>query len=69
MLVLSRKRQEVICIGPNIFVTVLAMQGGKVRLGFDAPRDVPIVRAELQERGSFEETRTLPSSKSSADGG
>jgi carbon storage regulator len=49
MLVLSRKTNEVICIGPNIYVTVLAIEGGRVRLGVDAPRDVPILRAELQE--------------------
>ena len=49
MLVLSRKTNEVICIGPNIYVTVLAIQGGRVRLGIEAPQDVPIRRAELQE--------------------
>jgi carbon storage regulator len=49
MLVLSRKANEVICIGPDTYITVLAIQGGKVRLGIEAPRDVPIRRAELQE--------------------
>ena len=49
MLVLSRKTNEAICIGPNMYVTVLAIQGAKVRLGIEAPRDVPIRRAELQE--------------------
>ena len=51
MLVLSRKRMEVIRIGRNIQVTVLAIEGGKVRLGLDAPRDVPIHRAELENWG------------------
>ena len=47
MLVLSRKTQEVICIGPDIFINVLTVQGGKVRLGIEAPQEVRILRAEL----------------------
>ena len=48
MLVLSRKKDEVICIGPGISINVLNVQGGKVRLGIDAPAEVRILRAELQ---------------------
>ena len=47
MLVLSRKLGEKICIGENIFVTVVDVERGKVRLGIEAPRDVPILRGEL----------------------
>ena len=47
MLVLSRKVGEKIRIGDGIFVTVLASQGGRVRLGFTAPREVGIRRGEL----------------------
>lgn len=47
MLVLSRKLGEKICIGENIFITVVDVERGKVRLGIDAPRDVPIYRQEL----------------------
>ena len=43
MLVLSRKTSEVICVGPNISLTVLAIQGGRVRFGIEAPRDVPVL--------------------------
>jgi len=50
MLVLSRKTSEVICVGPNISVTVLSIHGGRVRLGIEAPRDVPVCRAELLHR-------------------
>jgi carbon storage regulator len=50
MLVLSRKTSEVICVGPNISLTVLAIQGGRVRFGIEAPRDVPVCRGELQRR-------------------
>ena len=47
MLVLSRKLGEKICIGDNIFITVVDIDRGKIRLGIDAPRDVPIYRQEL----------------------
>lgn len=47
MLVLSRKPGESIRIGPDVAITVLAVQGNKVRLGFSAPKDVPIWRSEL----------------------
>jgi carbon storage regulator CsrA len=56
MLVLSRKRHEVVVIGGGddferlIKVTVLDIQGGIVKLGFDADADVAINRAEVQER-------------------
>ncbi|MGI9429776.1 MAG: carbon storage regulator CsrA [Bythopirellula sp.] len=49
MLVLSRKTNETINIGDDITVTVLSVRGGKVRLGLDAPQEVPIMRSELQE--------------------
>jgi carbon storage regulator len=49
MLVLSRKTNESICIGPNIYITVLAIKGGRVQLGVDAPREVLVLRGELQE--------------------
>jgi carbon storage regulator len=47
MLVLSRKLGEKIYIADNIVITVVDIQGGKVRLGIEAPRDVPIYRQEL----------------------
>lgn len=47
MLVLSRKLGEKICIGENIFITVVDVERGKIRLGIEAPRDVPIFRQEL----------------------
>ena len=48
MLVLSRKTEEVICIGANVRITVLAIHGRKVRLGVEAPREVPVLRQELE---------------------
>lgn len=47
MLVLSRKLGEKIYIGENICITVVDIDRGKIRLGIDAPRDVPIFRQEL----------------------
>ena len=47
MLVLTRKLMEKLFIGDNICVTVVRLEGGQVRLGIDAPRDVAVVRAEL----------------------
>lgn len=47
MLVLTRKVGEEIVIGNNIRVRVLSIQGNQIRLGFVAPREVPIQRQEL----------------------
>lgn len=50
MLILSRKCSESIVIDGGITVTVLKVKGKVVRLGIDAPKEVPILRGELQER-------------------
>jgi len=47
MLVLSRKLGEKIFIGENICITVVDIDRGKIRIGIEAPRDVPIYRQEL----------------------
>jgi carbon storage regulator len=47
MLVLTRKLMEKLFIGDDICVTVVRLEGGQVRLGIDAPRDVAVVRGEL----------------------
>lgn len=47
MLVLSRKRNESVVINDQIVVTVVEVRGDKVRLGIQAPRDVPIHRSEV----------------------
>lgn len=49
MLVLSRREGEQVVIGDGIVVTVTLIERGRVRLGIDAPRDVPIYRRELPE--------------------
>jgi carbon storage regulator len=47
MLVLSRKLGEKIVIGNNISITVIDIDRGKIRLGIEAPRDIPVYRQEL----------------------
>lgn len=47
MLVLSRKQGEQVLIDDRITVTVLAVGEGRIRLGIDAPREIPILRGEL----------------------
>lgn len=50
MLVLSRKPQQSIKIGRDIEVTVLRLSDGRVRLGITAPKEVHILRDELDRR-------------------
>lgn len=47
MLVLSRKLNEKIQIGDNVWITVVRIDGDKIRIGIEAPEDVPIMRTEL----------------------
>lgn len=54
MLVFTRKVGETIRIGENIEITVTAVEGNKVRLGFMAPPSVEIWRSELWDR-SFDD--------------
>jgi carbon storage regulator len=49
MLVLSRQRDESIIIGDNIVVTIVDIRGDKVRLGINAPTDIPVHRQEVYE--------------------
>lgn len=51
MLVLTRKRNEVIHIGQEIVIKVISTGRGKVKLGIDAPPDVRVLRAELNDAG------------------
>lgn len=47
MLVLSRKKSESIVINDDIVVTVVEVRGDKVRLGIQAPREIPVHRKEV----------------------
>ncbi|HHW69913.1 MAG TPA: carbon storage regulator CsrA [Clostridiales bacterium] len=47
MLVLTRKRDEEILIGDDIIISVVSIDGDRVRIGIDAPEEFTILRAEL----------------------
>jgi len=49
MLVLSRQRDESIIIGDNIVITIVDIRGDKVRLGINAPTEIPVHRQEVYE--------------------
>lgn len=48
MLVLSRKEGERLVIGDNVVITVNRISGNRITLGIEAPRDIRIVRGELE---------------------
>ena len=49
MLVLTRRVGEAVKLGEEITIRVLGINGGQIRLGFDAPKETNIVRTELLE--------------------
>jgi carbon storage regulator len=64
MLVLSRQRDESIMIGDNIVVTIVDIRGDKVRLGINAPSEIPVHRQEVYEaiqRENLRASRLEPS--------
>ncbi len=50
MLILTRRIGEAVMIGDEVSVTVLSINGAQVRLGVNAPRNVPVHREEIYER-------------------
>lgn len=73
MLVLSRKKNESIVINDHIVITVVEIRGDKVRLGIQAPREVPVHRSEIhaaihseqeQEQQAPPEIPEIPSTSS-----
>lgn len=50
MLILTRRIGETLNIGDNVQVTVLSIKGNQVRIGVNAPKDVPVHREEIYER-------------------
>lgn len=49
MLVLSRQRDESIMIGDDVEITIVDIRGNKVRLGIQAPKEIPVHRKEIYE--------------------
>ncbi len=60
MLVLSRKVGERIWIGDDISVTVVRITGGGVRIGIEAPAELPVVREELKTKIEKADTEVPP---------
>jgi carbon storage regulator len=58
MLVLSRQRDESIFIGDQIKITIVDIRGDKVRLGIEAPTEIPVHRQEVYEAIQREHQRT-----------
>ena len=50
MLVLTRKVDQGIVIAGNIYIRVLGVERDRVKIGIDAPREIPVLREELLER-------------------
>lgn len=50
MLILTRRPSEAINIGNDVTVTVLGVAGNQVRIGIEAPKNVPVDRAEIRVR-------------------
>lgn len=63
MLVLSRRIDEIIRIGDDIEITVVDIRGDKVRLGIDAPKEIPVHRQEVYEQIQREHARAAAESK------
>lgn len=60
MLVLSRKEGEKIRIEDNVVVTVLDIRGDRVRIGIEAPEEIPIYRQEVWAKLNRERSETSP---------
>ena len=56
MLILTRRVGEAVVIGNNITVRVLGIKGGQVRIGFDVPKGVEVLRTELLNKPKKEPT-------------
>jgi carbon storage regulator len=50
MLILTRRLTETLVIGDSVTVTVLDIKGGRVRIGVNAPREIPVKREEIFQK-------------------
>ena len=68
MLVLTRKSNQSIMIGDEIEVSVLSIMGEKVRIGIQAPRDIPVFRKEVYLEIQEERAESASTSGGSGSG-
>ncbi|MEE9332506.1 MAG: carbon storage regulator CsrA [Granulosicoccaceae bacterium] len=67
MLILTRRSSERIFIGDDVVLSVLAIEGNRVKLGIDAPKDVSILREEIRESTIELEMTEQPLLKAAGD--
>ena len=67
MLVLMRRPGESIHIGPNIVVTLVALERNRARIGIEAPRDVIVDREEVAQKKLLDALQGDDEAKSEAD--
>ena len=60
MLILTRKPGEKVMVGDNIVIAILDVKGSNVRIGIDAPREIPVYRDELLEAMKPAHTPDVP---------
>ena len=60
MLVLTRKLEEKVKIGDNIYVSILEIESGSVKIGIEAPKEISIFRMELLEQIKSENIESVP---------
>jgi len=69
MLILTRRIGETLNIGDDVQVTVLGIKGNQVRIGINAPKEVPVHREEIYERIKQEQRMKHPAGDEAGQSG